>query len=371
MKICIVGWYGTETLGDRAILDGMFILFERTYKNYEISLGSLYPFFTERTFFEDESFYKKNAPNLKYSIFDVRGKALIREIIECDVLIMGGGPLMDVDELRIILKAFKIAKKNGKKTIVFGCGLGPLRKSKNIKMVQHILELTDICMFRDHLSGELCDELFGEKINYSIIHDPAIISALNYKNNIKNYTVKQKQFVINIRRFPDVYGNCVNMEAESIANLVAVSKQYFNEVLFVPMHTFFIGGDDREYYTEVLGEIDDERIKIQYKPLSLEQTYAAYMEAEACIGMRYHSIVFQTILNGNNYIIDYTNKNYGKISGFIDSLNTSFYKNRYMNIQENEKQLSNLLNNYQSDNNYEFYLNLDKEFDLIKRLLLS
>ena len=26
MNVCIVGWYGTETLGDRAILDEVYIL---------------------------------------------------------------------------------------------------------------------------------------------------------------------------------------------------------------------------------------------------------------------------------------------------------------------------------------------------------
>lgn len=44
-KICILGWYGTETIGDRAILDGIFILLDKVFCEYELYLGSLNPFF--------------------------------------------------------------------------------------------------------------------------------------------------------------------------------------------------------------------------------------------------------------------------------------------------------------------------------------
>ena len=59
MKITIIGWYGTETIGDRAILAGLFSVFAKVYEDFEIKLGSLYPFFSERTINEDYSFYKE------------------------------------------------------------------------------------------------------------------------------------------------------------------------------------------------------------------------------------------------------------------------------------------------------------------------
>ena len=40
-KIVIIGWYGTETIGDRAILAGLLHLFAETYSSLEVSIGSL------------------------------------------------------------------------------------------------------------------------------------------------------------------------------------------------------------------------------------------------------------------------------------------------------------------------------------------
>ena len=50
--------------------------------------------------------------------------------------------------------------------------------------------------------------------------------------------------------------------------------------------------------------------------------------------MRYHSVFMQTILNGNNFILDYTDTKSGKISGFIKFIKAeSFYSNRTVQLQ--------------------------------------
>ena len=45
LRVCITGWYGTETLGDRAILIGIVGILKNFSKEIEISLLSFYPFF--------------------------------------------------------------------------------------------------------------------------------------------------------------------------------------------------------------------------------------------------------------------------------------------------------------------------------------
>ena len=50
--------------------------------------------------------------------------------------------------------------------------------------------------------------------------------------------------------------------------------------------------------------------------------------------MRFHSVVFQTILNGKNFVLDYTEPRKGKIIGFVDEVN--FPMQRYVNIQESD-----------------------------------
>lgn len=57
MEITIIGWYGTETIGDRAILAGIISLLSKSISNLSIRLGSLYPFYSERTLYEDSDFF--------------------------------------------------------------------------------------------------------------------------------------------------------------------------------------------------------------------------------------------------------------------------------------------------------------------------
>ncbi len=67
MNICVLGWYGTETIGDRAILAGLIHFFNETFASYELQLGSLNPFFSRRTFIEDQHLYGSQA---QLSLFD-------------------------------------------------------------------------------------------------------------------------------------------------------------------------------------------------------------------------------------------------------------------------------------------------------------
>ena len=47
--VFIVGWYGTETTGDKAILGGIIIDYQKKYKNLDFVIASLEPFITEQT----------------------------------------------------------------------------------------------------------------------------------------------------------------------------------------------------------------------------------------------------------------------------------------------------------------------------------
>ena len=70
MVATIVGWYGTETKGDVAILDGIINVLEAK-GIHDVLLGSLFPFYTERTLYENELLFLETAPNVSLSVFSV------------------------------------------------------------------------------------------------------------------------------------------------------------------------------------------------------------------------------------------------------------------------------------------------------------
>lgn len=335
MKVVVIGWYGTETIGDRAILDGIIRVFKCIDQNVKIEIGSLWTFFTERTLYED---YGNQHENIK--CFDVKNKKILRKkISECEYIVFGGGPIMDgIAHLELMAEIFAYGKMRKKKTIIMGCGLGSLENAEYIRYAKQLFENSDKVFLRDKNSCCLYEKLSGNAAHY--IEDPAIISVIHYKSNhqkfkkndnlvccFRNYTFSNKQKEEDFKRY--------------IEALLSRWSPNFEKIVLWPMHTFTVGGDDRAYAIELVDKVDYE-VEIRSTPPSLWETYDVILKAKSCIGMRHHSVVFQTILNGNNFIIDYTDENIGKIVSFLQNYGIEkLYSNRYININ-NIESLNNL-----------------------------
>lgn len=332
MNVCILGWYGSETLGDRAILDGIIKIFEYQSCNNRYYLGSLIPFFSERTLFQDKCYYTQGE-NINIELFCEKEETILKNIIlKSDYVIMGGGPVMDISEILIIRKAFRYAKRHKIKTGLIGCGYGPFHDSYYEMVAKDILEYSDVAIFRDELSTQRALNC-TDSIHAKTLCDPAIISALYYR---ESHSANKNDFIaVNFRdtRFK-VYKDRVIDVLNELYELTKNVSTSFSEVKMVPMHTFFWGGDDRSYFAEMFLNRRLDNVNVIFEPQSLYELYETYSSALGCIGMRYHAIVLQTVLNGNNLIIDYTERETGKISGFLMSLNSDFYSNRYVNVED-------------------------------------
>jgi len=335
MRICILGWYGTETLGDRAILAGLLNIFDVTFDKFTVQIGSLYPFLTTRTLLEDAFIYDKMAPGVVISYFDVKNKELLKEeISKSDFIVMGGGPIMDLTELEIIAYAFRYAKKQSKKTAVLGCGIGPLHKKQFIDVASVIFDHSDLIILRDNKSlSRLSSGDFKHTARSCYAHDPAIIPVGNYID--EHHNVKLSHIAINFREFPkSCFESNIQFDDAFFTNLIIEVSKLYESVHLVPMHTFYIGGDDRSYLSKLKILSASKNVSVLQKPMNLYDLFYQYASATACIGMRYHSVVFQTLLNGNNFILDYTEENSGKISSFLEILGPlHLHAGRYLNLQ--------------------------------------
>ena len=100
------------------------------------------------------------------------------------------------------------------------------------------------------------------------------------------------------------------------------------------MHYFHIGGDDRVFLNNLCSSIKQKNVSVQNEPLSLVDTMKLFKGAYLNIGMRFHSILLQTVLSGKNYILDYTDPDNGKIIGFLRDIDDdSFLIKRYISLQ--------------------------------------
>lgn len=337
IKIGIVGWYGTETLGDMSIMDGILKVFRDLDKQLEVCLGSLFSFHSNRDILENYGLYSAGFEKLNFVVFDVRNMKEVKDMVKnLDILIFGGGPLMNLEELYPIMKVFRYSRHCNIPTIVMGCGIGPLHEREYVDAVEKIFRYSDVICLRDEQSVCVAKELYGNKYKYLCLGDPAVISIEDFKSSYKEH--RGRTVVVNLREFPkSEYGSTGEFDDQCAAEVIRAVSDEFDSVIMVPMHTFDIGGDDRVYLSKIAGMVDRDNISVLSKPLSLDELYKTYSDAYGAVGMRYHSVVMQTILNGNNYIVNYTDPKIGKTIGFIIGENAfEFYEGRMCNLKNGD-----------------------------------
>lgn len=324
MRVCVIGWYGTETIGDRAIFAGILMFLSEAFPSASISLGSLYPFFSQRTLSEDSGLWAEMCGETQdVELFDSSRVGDLKKAIEAsDLLLLGGGPLMDLREMHMIDFAFQYARRKKIRTGVFGCGLGPLKKNVFKRAAINILKNADFVVFRDRLAQTEATRLCsGKNLQSFSAVDPAAYCATLFRS--KHITrVPKDQIVINLREISWEYEAIVpdfdfeDFAAKMIEKIMTENESH--KVVLVPHHYFFFGGDDRRFLNTIKYRLEGRGLMVQNRPLSLSETMQTFLESAFCIGMRFHAMLLMTLLNGRCRILNYTGGVAGKIRGYLN-----------------------------------------------------
>ncbi|RLD27579.1 MAG: radical SAM protein [Bacteroidetes bacterium] len=320
-RIFIIGWYGTETVGDKAILGGIVDHYNKKYKDkVEYVIGSIYPFITKQTLKE---------LSLKAKVVSTSSFDLIQYSKSSDLIVMGGGPLMDLHHLYIPLIGFKVAKYYKNHTVIFGCGIGPLKFDYNKVAVIKILKLSDVIKLRDKQSVDYLKTLMINK-KVELSGDP----AKRFINRISSNINPKKENILScyLRDWTQEYYKGTKDEfnlvkpifEKGIAKLIKQQAQKLNVVRieFHHMHNFVIGNDDRDFSRYFVEKYfyDDSRVFI-YKKLSTIETIVTQMKkSKFNICMRFHSVLFAHTLKTSFIAIDYTMG--GKIKAYLEDNNS-------------------------------------------------
>ncbi|NEW07081.1 radical SAM protein [Paenibacillus sp. SYP-B3998] len=335
-KIFVVGWYGTETVGDKAILGGILDFYFEKYgmENIEVFISSLYPFITKRTI--DEL-------NVTATVVPVYSEFFYQEASSVNEIIVGGGPLMELEELALIAWAFNLAKKNENTTTIFGSGIGPLYSDEKKSIVQEILSLADHIYLRDDKSSKLAIEMTGRE-DVNNIGDPAI----NYINKMKNMIAPNKmndKLSCYLRELTSEYFGHLNYEEyitfkdkfeEALAkNIIYLSNKTGMKPHFYAMHNFVIGNDDRDFnYNFVAKYFADSSVFIEDKLSNVENIVESMKSSKLNVCMRFHSVVFANTLDTDFLAVDYTSG--GKINSYLVERNKANQMIEMINIIQDE-----------------------------------
>ncbi|MGA2649064.1 MAG: polysaccharide pyruvyl transferase family protein [Terracidiphilus sp.] len=104
----------------------------------------------------------------------VVGEESIRSLGPGDLLVLGGGPIMDDPALAKWLLWFKWARRAGARVMIAGCGVGPLRETATISMAGSLLGLADVLVIRNKLPKNL---VRATRSPLWIALDPAFLCA--------------------------------------------------------------------------------------------------------------------------------------------------------------------------------------------------
>jgi MoaA/NifB/PqqE/SkfB family radical SAM enzyme/polysaccharide pyruvyl transferase WcaK-like protein len=318
--IFIIGWYGTETVGDKAILGGIINYYKEKYNNNcQFVIGSLFPFITERTILE---------MGLEAKIVDSTKLDLLKYSRLANETVMGGGPLMDLDVLYVPYIAFYTAQKFNKTTTIFGCGLGPL-KAKT-QMVQAILKLSTNIKVRDSKSKALAQE-WTRREDIEMYGDPAKKYITQIAQQIE--ARPKNELACFLREWTHEYApDLSKKEFENkrvqfekfIANKIIniITENGIEKVKLYHMHNFHIGNDDRDFSRRFINTYfaNDNRVSFDEKLSTIESIITAMKNSKMNLCMRFHSVLFAHSLNTNFKAIDYTLG--GKIHKFLADNNS-------------------------------------------------
>jgi polysaccharide pyruvyl transferase WcaK-like protein len=327
--VLIMGWYGRETTGDKAILASL--LHNIAGHSVHILKSTYDVDYSRQTLNEIE------APTVRCLPNDVA--SFLKALDGVDVVVIGGGPLKESGQMLEWAMRVAIAKSLGKKIMVYGCGIGPLHSAQVRRHVAQILRLADRITLRDAIAVKNAIELGIPADRITLAADPAmglLIPSVRFtRRNAEPLTIG-----VSLRRLTKHYarsGKTIEATRQESAFLDAakctvrrVLQMHGTQVVLVPM-ALRPEDDDREVLRLLhTGLGHDPRISLikdYASPAALLEHFKGF---DFFVAMRFHSAVFAMLSQVPLVAIDYDSQG-GKTTGLMEAMGLSEF---VLNIAE-------------------------------------
>lgn len=335
-KVLITGWYGTETIGDKAIL-GEIIHQLRSYNpNLKIIVSSIDMRVSWQTRIE---------MNLDVTHILITEMEKVLDHDSVDAVIMGGGPLMESSQIIPITKVFNKAALLGLQRVIYGCGVGPIHSHEMEIMISHIIKVSTVAFFRDQESLDYALRLGANPKSSILACDPALFFVKRwYDDNPRNKTNKVQILATMLRKQTNEYnnsGNIKRLNQQSISilrdSIVTFSEKSSNDwqVSLFAMHAYWRGNDDRILNGEIIASLDNKiKDNTDLSYMGLYKTLSLLRDSDLSIAMRYHGHIFSIAFAIPLLSIDYTGKS-GKVSNLMERIAYKKYSITFNELEEN------------------------------------
>ncbi len=286
-RLTIVGWWGSETVGDVAILGQLLRECEQVAPSAEIVLVSFRPEITRVTLDE------LGRPDVR--LLPV-GPASGRAAVLSRLLIYGGGPLMESPRMLVWAVRTLLARAAGTRVLLYACGIGPIRSGRVELAVKTILRLSDHLILRDRSSLEWAYEVLGPGKGVVSV-DPALHYASGTRR--KGHPRREDQLALALRFPPSSYldGADTNESADRLLDVVAeavneVMKERALVLVGCVMHTGFEESDDHRVYERLAPRLDrPDRLRVPPGRHTVDQVRREIEVSRALLTLRFHGMI--------------------------------------------------------------------------------
>ena len=314
------GWFGSQNLGDSAILIGLKDIIQNTVPEAELWALSIDPEYTEKIC-GVQSLQLQSPRDLLSHTVRQRYWRIFKESDAC--ILTGGTPIYDYGHLSRIIH-LGMPNLQGKEFICFGIGVKPLNSTHGRHIVSQLLSQVSLISTRDQPSQQILSSLLERRITLTgdtaLFMEPArrreiepILDEIGADRPIvaicpRHLSLEEKQHYHDPLTRQDI-GKIRHIQARTADHLN--NEGY--KVVFIPFHR---GGVDNDFIeiTKIRMLMKTQRSTVLKEEVSPQEMMRLIGSMELVIGLRLHSLVFAAAMGTPFASISYD----VKIKGFME-----------------------------------------------------
>jgi MoaA/NifB/PqqE/SkfB family radical SAM enzyme/polysaccharide pyruvyl transferase WcaK-like protein len=360
-SILIIGAYGGEHVGDAAILGGVILRCLSSYENIDkIYVSSFRKLRTKRWI---------NSLDFTVDIECVDDELALNQKIDIDLLVYGGGPLMELPlHLGNHLHTAIGYSKLGIPFIIEGVGIGPIKTKITDYFVKKLLKISSFTRVRTTKAKADVYRMTG--LDVSLSQDPAfdyLKSRTDPKNLSKHELISLNKLVdsasaelvvaINLRPLWNKYSfikerSTEEVELNYLKELTtcfnALSKEYNIKFVFFPMNADQFGMSDFETANRLKRLMSKVGLVLhiwEAEP-GIDAVIKFLRTVDCVVSMRFHGCIFALSQCSDNVIsIDYQLGKPGKVTDVMNDNGLTNMVNAADTLKSSEikKQIESIL----------------------------
>jgi polysaccharide pyruvyl transferase WcaK-like protein len=306
--VTIVGWWGSETVGDIAILGQLLRELAAVSSDAPAQVVSF-----------DAAETRRSLAMLKASDVPVLplGLGSAWSLVSARALVFGGGPLMESPSLPLWALRATVARLAGARVVLYGNGIGPLRTMNTRHAVATLLRRSTQVALRDSTSVTWARERAPD-VDIVQTFDPAYDYV---RSELELFVERRPVLALALRTPPATYLGSGDAQMATETFLVAVAAALDEimdrqpiELHGIVMHTGHADSDDHALYQMLRSRLrHPDRLHVPPGVHGVDDAIAAMQRARAVLTVRFHAMIFALATETPFVAIDYARPD-GKVS---------------------------------------------------------